>query len=71
MSRIKPSQIVKWSCTRLADFFDTKGPNWMVNNLSLEAVMAIDLRLRQCSPETYMKAYPILRMVKHNIARRG
>lgn len=70
MSKIKPSQIASWSCTKLANFFEEKSPNWMVDNLSLEAVMALHLKLRTCSPVVYMKAIPVLRMVKHNIVRR-
>ena len=69
-SRISAGEIKNWSCTKLADFFDRRTPNWMADNLSLEAVMALDLKLRGCSPQTYMKAYHILRLVKHSIARR-
>lgn len=69
MSKIKPSEIRGWSCTKLANFFEEKTPNWMADNLSLEAVMALHLRLRSCSPAVYMKAIPVLRMVKHAIFR--
>lgn len=67
MSKIKPSEIKGWSCTKLQNFFDSKSPNWMIDNLSLEAVMALHLKIRGCSPSSFMKAIPVLRMVKHAI----
>ena len=67
MARITAGDIRNWSCTKLADFFDEKTPNWMVDNLTVEAVMALQLKLRQCSREIYVKSIPILRMVKHGI----
>lgn len=72
MSRIKPSEIKGWSCTKLHNFFDSKSPNWMIDNLSLEAVMALHLRIQNCSQSSFFKAIPVLRMVKHAIyAQRG
>lgn len=70
MAKITASEVKNWSCTKLANFFDEKTPNWMVDNLTVEAVMALQLRLRQCSPVIYMKSIPILRMVKHGIMLR-
>ena len=67
---ITHTQVVNWSCTKLANFLDERTPNWIVDNVTLEGIMAIHMKVRRCSPEAYKKMIPIMRLVKSVVARR-
>jgi len=62
--------IGRWSCTKLRHFFESKSPNWMVDNLDLQQVSALQLKLRECSGEVARKVAPYLKMVKSAIMAR-
>ena len=64
------SSISSWSCTKLRHFFESKSPNWMVNEMTIDEVMALDMKLRQCSREVSSKIAHIMKMVKTAIAQR-
>jgi len=65
---IKATDVVNWSCTKLRDFFERRTPNWIAENVTLDGVMAMHMKLRQCSPEIARRAIPILKLIKAKIA---
>lgn len=67
---ITENQIVNWNCTKIANFLDEKTPNWITDNLTLEAIMLLHMKIRKCSPTAYTKMIPVMRLMKAKIARR-
>ena len=68
---INTGDIRRWSCTKLRHFFESKSPNWMVNELTLENVMGLEIKLRECAREIPSSMLATLKMIKAGIATRG
>ena len=67
---LNTGDIRRWSCTKLRHFFESKSPKWMVDNLSLENVIGLEMKLRECSGQVHYKIAHILKMIKAAIASR-
>jgi len=67
---LNDGDIRRWSCTKLRIFFESRNINWMVDNLELSNVFALENKLRECSSEASNKIAYIISMLKHSIRKR-
>ena len=64
------SSISRWSCTKLRHFFESKSINWLINELSIQEAVALEMKLKECSGKVSQKVAHILKMTKTAIAQR-
>lgn len=67
---LNTGEIRQWNCTKLRHFFESKSPKWMANELSLENVMALEMKLRECAKNIPHSFLATLKMVKTSIVMR-
>jgi len=58
------------SCTKLRNILEAKSVNWFVDNLSLEDVKDIKLKLKECSSSVSRKMQNFFGLVEHKIKDR-
>jgi len=64
------SSISRWSCTKLRHFFEGKSPNWIANEMTIQEVHALEMKLRECSGQVSAKIAHIIKMIKSAVVQR-
>jgi len=46
---ITASDVSGWNCTKLQDFFNTKTPKWIAENLTLDGLHVLQRKVQMCA----------------------